>query len=126
MSLLTPEDFVDEPLVQDMKTGELQSLIDSAEAIARDLYVPRLHHDSFPRKEGAKALIKKAILYDVENRGKKAQSESAGSFQRTHFQPSRRGTFFSADQVKALLALNVRRGLPGVYTMGVSRREAFY
>lgn len=121
MSLLSPEDFENVPAVQDMSTGELQGKIESAEAIARDLYVPLLHDERFTRQEGAKAIIKEAIIYDVENREKRAQSETAGSYQRTHFAPARSGTFYSPSQVKALLALNIRRGLPGVYTMGVSR-----
>lgn len=120
--LLKPEDFADEPLVADLTTGELMAKIKSAEAIARDLYVPTLHDADFPRKEGAKAIIKKAILYDVEQEGKMSQSETAGSYQRTNFAPARSGTFYSKAQAEALRALNVRRGLPPVYTLGVTRR----
>lgn len=122
MTLLSPSDFENVPAVQDMTTGELQERIESAEAIARDLYVPMLHDERFTRKEGAKAIIKKAIIYDVENEGKRAQTESAGSYQRSFHPPARSGTFYSPSQVKALLALNIKRGLPGVYTMQLTRR----
>ena len=121
MTLLTVEDFADEPAVQDMSSSALQEKITDAEAIAKSLYLPVLHDANFPHKDAAKAIIKRAIVYDVKNGDNRTQSQTAGSYQITEFAPLTSGTLFNEAQVKALKALNTRVSLPGVYTVGVSR-----
>lgn len=121
MYLLKPEDFDGYPIMANVSSDERLKLIADAESIAAALYVPSLHKPDFPHAEAAKGIIRKAILYDVEQRGKTSQAQTAGSYQLTNFAPTRSGTFYSPAQAEALALLHVRRGLPQAYSVPVSR-----
>ena len=104
MALLTVEDI--RPSLPDTPDEELETLIEDAEAIAA-LYAPCITSPVFKQKAAARAIIRKAIVYDVQSQeeGNNVARETTGPYGVEYRTPTRSGTFFSKQQIEALKAL---------------------
>ena len=104
MALLTVEDI--RSSLPDTPDEELEILIEDAEAIAA-LYAPCITSPVFKQKAAAKAIIRKAIIYDVQSQeeGSNVAKETTGPYSVDYRTPTRSGTFYSKAQVEALKAL---------------------
>lgn len=114
MTLLEPSDLSTD--ISNVPDEELQQWIEDAEAIAA-IYAPCIQSPSFQYVTAAKAIIKKAIVYDFEAKAAKAQSQQAGPFQQTNPAPTRSGTFYSPSQIEALKALCGVKQVAGAYSI---------
>lgn len=120
MALLTVEDI--ESITPDMTVDERESLIESAEAIAAH-YAPCLRVSEVPEHIAAvaKAIIKKAIEYDVkagESGANIRQHEQLGPYGATNFGPRTSGTLFSPAQIEVLRSL-CGNGVGGAYSVSL-------
>lgn len=115
MALLTAQDLVG--ALPDATPEELQILIEDAEALAA-VYAPCITSPSFKNKAAAKAIIRKAIVYDVQaqEEGNNISREATGPYSKEYRTPTRSGTFYSKSQIEALQRLCVL-AVPGVYSL---------
>jgi len=104
MALLTVEDF--RLSLPDTPDEELQILIEDAEALAA-LYAPCITSPTFKQTAAAKAIIRKAVIYDVkaQEEGNNIAKESTGPYSVDYATPTRSGALFSKAQIEALKAL---------------------
>lgn len=120
MALLQTTDI--EAITPDLTNEEREALIESAEAIASH-YAPCLRSTEVAPHIAAvaKAVIKKAIEYDVQvsdSGGTTHQHEQLGPYGVTNFAPRVSGTFFSPSQVEILRSLCAST-VPGVYSISL-------
>jgi len=104
MALLTVEEL--RVSLPDTPDEELEVLIQDAEAIAA-LYAPCITSPTFKQKAAAKAIIRKAIVYDVQaqEEGNNVARESTGPYAVDYRTPTRSGALFSNQQIEALRAM---------------------
>lgn len=104
MALLTVEEI--RASLPDTPDEELEILIEDAEAIAA-LYAPCITSPVFKQRAAAKAIIRKAIVYDVkaQEEGNNVVRERTGPYDVEYRTPTRSGAFYSKQQVEALKAL---------------------
>lgn len=115
MALLNVEDL--QAQLPDVPTDELQNLITDAESIAA-VYAPCITSPTFKHKNAAKAIIKKAIIYDVEAQedDSNVARQVTGPHQVEYRTPTRSGTFYSKAQIEALARL-CAVAQPGMYSI---------
>lgn len=116
MALLTYEDLRDD--LPGLSQAQIESRIQEAVSIAA-LYCPALTREDFPHKDAARAILRRAIIYDEENKDERTQTQQAGSYQITKFAGQRSGTLFSPSQIEALKALQPRPVLPQAFSVAL-------
>lgn len=116
MALLTIEEI--QQALPELSDEEATNLITDVEAVAA-VYAPCITSPTFPYKAAAKAIIKKAIVYDVESKEDHVKREVMGPFQTEYTTHSRSGTFFSKSQIETLQSL-CASATPGMYSIGVT------
>lgn len=117
MPLLTPNDIAD--VTPEMTEAQREGIIEMAEALAAH-YAPCLRAETVAPHIAAtaKAIIKKAIAYDVQieaQGGATKQTEQLGPYQVSHFS-HRSGTFYSPAQIDVLRSL-CGSGTAGAYSV---------
>lgn len=123
MALLTPGDFGDK--LSGLTTEEAEQVIEDAEALAL-LYAPCIANPQFNNIAAAKAIIRKAVIYDYEASSARRQTEQTGPYSITNFAPTRSGTFYSPSQIEALKALCKQPPLAGAYSVQLEYPDAGY
>lgn len=115
MALLNVEDL--QVSLPDVPSDELQQMITDAEAIAA-IHAPCITNPTFKHKAAAKAIIRKAIIYDVnaQEEGNNVSKQSTGPHAIEYKTATRNGAFYSKSQIDALKALCVVAA-PGMYSV---------
>lgn len=115
MTLLNVEDLQED--FPDESPEKLQQWITDAEAIAA-IYAPCITSPTFKYKDAAKAIVRKAIKYDVESQeeGNNVARQATGPHSVEYRTPTRSGTFYSKAQIDALQRLCVV-AQPGMYSV---------
>lgn len=116
-TLLIPADIAD--ITPDLDNDQRQAIIEEAVALAGH-YAPCLRADAVAPEVAAvaKAVIKKAISYDLQAAEQGVltrQHEQIGAYAVTNF-AHRSGTLYSPTQIELLRSL-CAGGLPGVYSL---------
>lgn len=104
----------------DLTDEQINILIRDVEAVAA-IHAPCITSPVFPHKDAARAVIKKAIVYEVQSReeANNVKRESMGPYAAEYTVPTRSGSYFSKSQIETLQRLcpAVR---PGVYSIQAS------
>lgn len=115
MALLTVDDL--QASLPEESPEKLQELIDDAESIAA-IYAPCITSPTFKYKAAAKAIIRKAIVYDVnaQEEGNNVAKQATGPHSVEYKTATRSGTFYSKQQIEALQRLcgSVQPGMHSV------------
>jgi hypothetical protein len=121
MALLRVEDFTD--ALPDTPPEEIARLIEGAEAIAA-LYAPCITSPTFKHKQAAAAIIRKAIIYEVQSQeeGSNIARESVGPHSVDYRTPTRSGNYFSKQQIETLQRM-CAAAAPGMYSIGLTVHE---
>jgi hypothetical protein len=120
MALLTVEEMTG--YLPGLTPEEVAQLIVDAEAIA-SVYAPCIKHPAFRHKDAARAIIRKAIVYDVESQNANRQSVTTGPYTVSNFAPTRSGTFYSPSQIEALRTLCPQASTAGMYSVQLEQPD---
>lgn len=104
MALLTVEDLA--IALPNVPNDRLQELIVDAEAIAA-VYAPCITSPTFKYKSAAKAIIKKAIVYEIESAedSNNVARQATGPHSVEYKTPTRSGAYYSKSQIETLQRL---------------------
>lgn len=116
MALITVEEI--QQSLPELSDEQALSLITDVEAVAA-VHAPCITSPTFPYKAAAKAIIKKAIEYDVLSKEDHVKREVMGPYQTEYQTHSRSGAYFSKSQIEMLKSL-CASATPGMYSIGVT------
>lgn len=101
----------------DVSEEDLLVLIRDVEAIAA-IHAPCITSPTFKYKDAARAVIKKAIIYDVKSQeeNNSIKREAMGPYSYEYQTPTRSGGYFSKSQIETLQRL-CPTAAPGLYSI---------
>lgn len=96
---------------------QITVLIRDVEAVAA-IHAPCITSPAFPYKDAARAVIKKAIVYEVKSQeeANNVRRESMGPYTTEYAAPTRSGSYFSKSQIETLTRL-CPTASPGMYSL---------
>jgi len=117
MALTNPEEIKAE--LPHLTDDQIAVLIRDVEAVAA-VHAPCITNPAFAHKDAARAVIKKAIVYEVQSReeSNNVKRESMGPYSTEYATPTRSGSYFSNAQIETLTRLCPSAApAPGMYSL---------